>query len=95
MNEFNRFQVLSFDCYGTLIDWEAGIRAELRNWADRHNVAATDDELLTHFAGFESAIQRETTPAPLYPQILEVTLRRIGKAVDCPVDYTAAEKFGR
>jgi 2-haloalkanoic acid dehalogenase type II len=95
MDEFNRFQVLSFDCYGTLIDWEAGIRAELRNWADRHNVAATDDELLTHFAGFESAIQRETTPAPLYPQILEETLRRIGEAVDCPVDETAAEKFGR
>ena len=95
MNEFERFQVMSFDCYGTLIDWEEGIRTELRHWVGGHNVSAPDDELLAYFANFESAVQREITPAPLYPQILQETLRRIGKAVDCSVDNAAADEFGR
>src|SRR5664280_2359211 len=32
------FDALSFDCYGTLIDWEAGIAAVLRVWADSHGL---------------------------------------------------------
>ena len=74
MDDLESFQVLSFDCYGTLIDWETGIRTELRRWATQNNVSATDDELLAHFARLESTVQRETTPAPLYPQILKETL---------------------
>ncbi len=31
--DFTRFKALSFDCYGTLIDWEAGISAVLAPWA--------------------------------------------------------------
>ena len=94
MSEFDRFQVLSFDCYGTLIDWEAGIRAALRVWADRHRVIATDDEMLDHFATFETSIEQETEPAPLYPAVLEETLRRIGLAVGGPVDDRDATAFG-
>lgn len=33
------FDALSFDCYGTLIDWEAGIAAVLRRWAGRSDQA--------------------------------------------------------
>ena len=40
------FTALSFDCYGTLIDWEAGILATLRPWAARHGLAAGADPLL-------------------------------------------------
>ena len=31
------YDALSFDCYGTLIDWETGIAAVLRRWADAHD----------------------------------------------------------
>ena len=36
---FTDFEALSFDCYGTLIDWEAGIAAVLRPWANAHGLA--------------------------------------------------------
>jgi len=32
--ELTDFEALSFDCYGTLIDWEAGLLAVLGPWAD-------------------------------------------------------------
>ena len=45
------FDALSFDCYGTLIDWEAGIAATLAPWALRHGVTATPDELMSALRG--------------------------------------------
>ena len=38
------FQALSFDCYGTLIDWETGILAVLRPWATEVGVDADDED---------------------------------------------------
>jgi len=94
MNEFDRFEVLSFDCYGTLIDWEAGIRTALRRWADRRRVTAPDDELLDLFAAFETRIERDRHPAPLYPTVLAETLRSIGSALGARVDEEDARSFG-
>jgi len=52
--ELRDFEVLSFDCYGTLIDWEAGIAAVLRSWADRHGLDRTDEQLLTAYSTHEA-----------------------------------------
>ena len=52
------FDALSFDCYGTLIDWEAGITAELASWAQRRGLAARPDELLAAFAAHETLVQQ-------------------------------------
>jgi 2-haloalkanoic acid dehalogenase type II len=93
-SEFDRFQVLSSDCYGTLIDWEAGIRTALRRWADRRGVTATPDELLNLFATFETRIEQESDPAPLHPEVLERTLRSIGSAVGGTVEDSDAATFG-
>jgi hypothetical protein len=41
-----QYQALSFDCYGTLIDWEAGIAAVLRPWAGEQGLDLNDEELL-------------------------------------------------
>ena len=70
------FKVLTFDCYGTLIDWETGILGVLRLWAVRHGVAASDEELLAAFAEAESACER-ATPGALYRQILRAAHARI------------------
>lgn len=94
MSEFDRFQILSLDCYGPLIDWEAGIRTALRGWADRRQVAATDHELLELFARFETRVERERDPAPPYPDVLKESLRRMGAAVEGQVDQADAEAFG-
>ena len=39
--ELTEFEALSFDCYGTLIDWEAGLLAVLGPWARARGLALT------------------------------------------------------
>ena len=63
------FSALTFDCYGTLIDWEAGILAALRPWAAAHRVEVDDEELLAAFGRAESRRQAAQSTAP-YPEIL-------------------------
>jgi hypothetical protein len=49
--EADKYEVLSFDCYGTLVDWESGIISGLRPVLRSHGVEATDDEILDLHAG--------------------------------------------
>ena len=63
------FDALSFDCYGTLIDWESGILAAWRAWAAKEGVEASDDAVLECFAANESRQQAETPGLP-YPEVL-------------------------
>jgi putative hydrolase of the HAD superfamily len=85
---------LGFDCYGTLIDWEAGILAELRPWARQHGFAAGDEALLEAFASVEATVQRET-PSALYRDVLAETHRRLAERLGAPLDDAAARDFGR
>ena len=73
--DLTHFKALSFDCYGTLIDWEAGIAAVLRPWAAEQGLDQTDEELLLAYADNEAAMERET-PTALYPEILASAFRR-------------------
>ena len=41
--DLTRFKALSFDCYGTLIDWAAGIAAVLAPWAREQGLDLTDE----------------------------------------------------
>ena len=61
--DYARFEALTFDCYGTLIDWEAGIVAGLRPAVARRGIEPSDDELLEVFAGFEAAAEAGPTRA--------------------------------
>ena len=51
------FEVLTFDCYGTLIDWESGILQAITHVLDAHGRELPPAEILEHFARFESTIQ--------------------------------------
>ena len=55
--DFGRFDALTFDCYGTLIDWETGIARALRTALGKHASDVHDDELLTSFARHEAAAE--------------------------------------
>ena len=68
-------KALTFDCYGTLIDWERGIGDALHPWAQRHNLSVSDEELLAAFAEAEPVCEAETPTAP-YPDILRAVHRR-------------------
>jgi putative hydrolase of the HAD superfamily len=89
MSEFDRFRALSFDCYGTLIDWEAGLIGQLRPWAEAHQVEVGDEALLQLFAEIEPEVEAEGSPPPLYPQVLKEVLGRIGACLG--VEPTAEE----
>jgi 2-haloacid dehalogenase len=52
--DFNRFSTLTFDCYGTLINWETGILAALREVIDWRGIELTDDELLELYGELET-----------------------------------------
>ncbi len=90
---FEPYRALSFDCYGTLVDWESGIKAALGRWAERRHVDAHADHLLGLFSSFESPIQSEQ-PLLAYPDILAETLRRIGRELDHDVSDSDASEFG-
>jgi|GEM_PF-6342985 len=53
MVAFGRATVLTFDCYGTLIDWERGIVAAVTSVAARHAVTVADHDILARFAAIE------------------------------------------
>jgi 2-haloacid dehalogenase len=62
------FDVLTFDCYGTLIDWESGILAAIRPILDAHGVSADDEGVLAAFGRHESEL--EAGPYKPYREIL-------------------------
>jgi 2-haloacid dehalogenase len=86
------FEALSFDCYGTLIDWEAGIAAVLRPWAQSHGITMTDEELLTEYSTFEAEAEA-AHPQELYPQILARSMRALGAHLGAPVSDEEAAVF--
>lgn len=93
VDEFAPFRALSFDCYGTLIDWETGIVGALRPWAKRHGLTVSGDELLAAFSAHETVVQSEL-PTTLYPQVLGEVLRRIGAQFGVGVSSPEAGTFG-
>jgi 2-haloacid dehalogenase len=69
--DFSGFDVITFDCYGTLIDWETGLAAALRSVLGAHGVgpaAATDSALLERYARHEATL--EAGPYLRYREIL-------------------------
>jgi 2-haloacid dehalogenase len=77
---FDNFQVLTFDCYGTLIDWETGILAALKPVLAEHRIELTDEEILKLYAEFES--QAETGEYIKYREVLRRVMREFGRRFD-------------
>lgn len=72
------FKALTFDCYGTLIDWELGLLDVLQGWVKRKRIQVAPDRLLALFAAAETASEQEMPTAP-YPDILRAVHQRIAK----------------
>jgi 2-haloacid dehalogenase len=80
MLDFAQFEVVSFDCYGTLIDWETGIFSALRPILAAHNKKLGDAELLALYSELESeAEQREFRS---YREVLKSVVRGYGKRLE-------------
>lgn len=87
------YDVLSFDCYGTLIDWETGIASVLTAWASEAGVDLTDEELLLAYADNETVVECEN-PTALYPAVLAESFRRIGASLGAEVSDEWADRLG-
>jgi len=74
MLDFNRFEVVSFDCYGTLIDWERGILPVLRQLLSSREIDLSDDATLELFAEFESEFEKSK-----YREVLQQIVQEFGK----------------
>ncbi len=85
------FKVLSFDCYGTLIDWESGILAALRQ-ARGGDLDVTDDVALARYGEAEGAVQSDH-PAMLYREVLRQVYLRLADAVHLDPGATYADAF--
>jgi 2-haloacid dehalogenase len=91
--DLTTFRALSFDCYGTLIDWEAGIAAVLSPWAREQGLDLTDEELLLAYGDNEPAVESEA-PSALYPDVLAAAFRRTGDQLDRSVSDEWARRLG-
>ena len=77
MLDFKNVTVLSFDCYGTLIDWEQGILSALKPLLARRRIVLPDSELLQLYGRFEREAQAQT-PFINYRTVLKMVVNSLG-----------------
>ena len=87
------FKALTFDCYGTLIDWESGMVAGLKPLTDRVDRPLSRDEILEAHAFQESTAQR-ISPAKPYPELLALVYKRLAEEWGAPADWEECLAYG-
>jgi len=88
MLNFNKYDILTFDCYGTLIDWENGILTALKPVLVNHNINLNDDAILELYAKFESDIEKGEFL--ICKNVLGKIMERIGNKFE--FDLSSSEK---
>jgi 2-haloacid dehalogenase len=77
MLDFSRFDVLTFDCYGTLINWEEGILCCLHRILATHGKDTDDATILKLYGDFE--YRAESGPYLRYREVLQSVVRQFGE----------------
>jgi 2-haloacid dehalogenase len=85
------YKTLSFDCYGTLIDWENGILGYLQPLLDNYDVHVIDDWLLAYYAEAEPKIQ---ALGGSYSSVLARILEQLGNRLGFSPSEEAVAGFG-
>ena len=88
---FDQFESLSFDCYGTLIDWETGILSALRPILETHEVSADHHALLELYAKAETEIEAGSYRP--YCEVLKAVLSQIGDVLGFESSRNELESF--
>jgi 2-haloalkanoic acid dehalogenase type II len=88
------FKVLTFDCYGTLIDWESGMINGLAPLLDRLNQPKERNAILSDHAKYESA-QQWQTPTMAYHDILAIVYKRLAEAWHIPATWDECLAYGQ
>jgi len=85
MIRLSGFKSMTFDCYGTLVDWEAPLEKALLRWSTKSNLNISGAELLELFAQSDWVSERKT-PGALYTQILRDNLRGVASRLGTILD---------
>ena len=88
------FDALTFDCYGTLIDWERGALGVLRPWADGQGLDAGDDDLLSRFAAAQRD-QETIRPIKRYPDVVGSAFSEIASGYAKTLSVEDRERLAR
>jgi 2-haloacid dehalogenase len=91
--EITDFDTLTFDCYGTLIDWETGIWEALQPWLRRTGHEVDRETALEAYARHESR-QQAQTPEMLYPELVSRVQQALAEEWDVPSNRGDAAAFG-
>lgn len=94
MIDFAPVRALTFDCYGTLIDWETGIGVALERHAKLRGFAAPPLEgFLAAFGRLETTVQ-QANPGWLYPRVLAECFTHLANSFAFPASSEDARAFG-
>ena len=88
------FKALTFDCYGTLIDWESGMIEALKPLAGKLGRTLSRNAILEAHARHESAQQLQT-PAKLYRDLLAIVYRRLAEEWGIAASWSECVAYGR
>lgn len=87
------FKILTFDCYGTLIDWETGMVEALKPLTSKVGQLSRDKILETH-AYYEST-QQLLTPEMPYSRLLATVYRRMAEEFGVSVSWDECVTYGQ
>ena len=90
--DYGRFEALTFDCYGTLIDWETGLSEAFEPVLRAHGIEADAEDVLVRYARHEAAA--EAGPYRRYRDVLADGLRGVGAELGFEPTAVEAETFG-
>jgi 2-haloacid dehalogenase len=88
---FESIRLITFDCYGTLIDWENGMLAALRPLFSRDGRRVSDLQILELYGEIEAGL--EAGPYLSYRQVLAEAAREIGRRVGTEISAEAGSAF--
>ena len=77
------YEVITFDCYGTLIDWEAGISSAFASAAATEGRELERERVLQAYAELEPVVEAETYRS--YRDVLTATAQRVAGTFDWPL----------
>jgi 2-haloacid dehalogenase/putative hydrolase of the HAD superfamily len=88
------FKILTFDCYGTLIDWESGMYAALEPLAARAKPRLPRDQVLEAHSRHEAA-QELATPGKNYRELLAIVYKRLAEEWEVPAAWEECLAYGQ
>jgi 2-haloacid dehalogenase len=90
---FESIRLITFDCYGTLIDWETGMLAAMRPLFDqrRHGLSVSDAQLLEAYR--EAEVELESGPYLAYREVLSRSVQDVGRRLGVTISVEEGRQF--